>query len=308
MNTPVRYSQIPTVEDSLDMSCDYTEVGNVIPSESQTTHLNNNNVITMDKISELLDQKLNTTLQAHMNNLRLTLREDIKTLVRAEMDAAIQNLKDEFSSTTDFICAEQENLKKEVDIKTKLISSLETENSRLRNDVQKINNRICMLEKSSRNHNVEIQAVPESRNENVMDLFKRLCEIINVPLDPIQIHACRRVAKLNPSSARPRNILVTLSSPYIRDTILSAVHRYNKSHPKETLNSSLIGVTGESRKIYVTEHLSPECKMIHASARKVSKEKQYRYVWVKYGNVYMRKNESSSAILIKNEECLKNLK
>lgn len=163
------------------------------------------------------------------------------------------------------------------------------------------------MEKISRNHNLELQAVPESKSENVLYLFNKLCDIVNMPIDPLHIQACRRIAKYNSSSNRPRSILVTLSSSSLRDKVISAVHRYNKKHPTETLNSRLFDFPGETRKVYVTEHLSPEQKLLHAAARKFCKDKNYAYVWVNYGNIYVRKNDSAAAILMKTEDSLKNL-
>lgn len=311
LNTPVRQSLVAATEGSHDMSCEYSDMDSTLPSHSQQPQAvktaDKDNVITMKKISDLFDTKLNSLLKVHMDGFRSALKEDVKALVRAELDVAFQSLKDDFSTTTDFICEEQKTLKVALDNKTKLISNLETENAQLRNQMQKINARLASMEKISRSHNLELQAVPEAKNENVVALFNKLCEIVNVPLDPLHVHACRRIAKLNPSSNRPRTILVTLSSSLLRDKIISAVHRYNKKHPKETLDSSLFGFTGETRKIYVAENLSPEQKQLHAAARKVSKDKNYNYVWVKFGNIYMRKNDSTAAILIKNEDTLKNL-
>ncbi|XP_052753355.1 uncharacterized protein LOC128201195 [Galleria mellonella] len=160
------------------------------------------------------------------------------------------------------------------------------------------------MEKISRSCNLEIQAVPENLNENLISLLKKLCETIKVPLEDIQIQACRRVAKMNRSSKRPRNILVTVSSPRLRDTILSSYMRYNKAHAKEPLNSSHLDLQGESCRIYMAEHFSPECKILHLKTRQTASEKNYKYVWVKYGRIYVRKDDHSGAILIKNEDNL----
>ncbi|CAG9790308.1 unnamed protein product [Diatraea saccharalis] len=83
---------------------------------------------------------------------------------------------------------------------------------------------------------------------------------------------------------------------------------HNKAHSGRGLMSSDLGVnSGEPCKIYVTEHLSPEQKSLHAETRRVAKELKYKYVWVKFGQIYVRRNDSSSAVLIKNEDSLKKL-
>lgn len=45
-------------------------------------------------------------------------------------------------------------------------------------------------------------------------------------------------------------------------------------------------------------------KNVHAAARAKAKDLNYKFVWVKGGNVYMRKTESSEYKLIKSVESL----
>ncbi|KAL4718780.1 hypothetical protein ACJJTC_014218 [Scirpophaga incertulas] len=49
--------------------------------------------------------------------------------------------------------------------------------------------------------------------------------------------------------------------------------------------------SGESHHIYVAEHLDPETKQLFAAARKFKRDKNYAYCWVKYGKIYLRKND-----------------
>ncbi|CAG9138790.1 unnamed protein product [Plutella xylostella] len=166
--------------------------------------------------------------------------------------------------------------------------------------------RLAILEKISRDSNVEIQEVPESKSENLLAILQSLCKVIDTPLVETDVRAYRRVAKINPASNRPRNIVVTLASPRHRDTLISAVLRYNKLHANDKLNSTSIGIAGEARRIYVSEHLSADTKQLHAAARKTAKELNYKYVWVRFGRIYLRKDHSD-AILVKNIETLAKL-
>ncbi|CAG5056802.1 unnamed protein product [Parnassius apollo] len=80
----------------------------------------------------------------------------------------------------------------------------------------------------------------------------KLCEVINCPIAESDIKSIRRVAKMNPSSDRPRNIIATLHSEHNRDTIISAVRRFNKANKLCPLNSSHMGLAGEKYNIYTT--------------------------------------------------------
>lgn len=163
----------------------------------------------------------------------------------------------------------------------------------------KLETRLSQTEKVTRSCNLEIQCIPERRNENLAILFKKLCEHIKLPISDSDIRSCRRIARLNPSSDRPRSVLITLPSERHRNHIISGVERYNNSNPKDLLNSAHIGVTGDKRLIFVGEHLSKQCKDLHSAARRLAKEKGFKYTWVKYGRVYIRKDDTSPAIYIK---------
>jgi hypothetical protein len=288
-NTPVRQGgNILHSGSTLDMSCDLSDNSTITPlpsSAAMASHcvLNANGEVTMDKISALLDEKLHTSLLTFMESFRKALWGDVKEMVRTEMDAMVQTIKDDFTATTDFISAEQSTLRTDIDRCNATINCLQTENSQLQAQIVKLNSRLAGIEKMSRNCNIEIQAVPEHRNENVSALLKRLCEIVKVPLEDGHINSCRRVAKQNKASNRPRNIVVTFTTPRIRDLVLSASYKYIKAHNNRGLTSSDLGIAGDVCRVYVAEHLSPEQKTLHAAARKAAKDLQYKYVWVKYG-------------------------
>lgn len=271
--------------------------------------------LSLDNIRKLFEQSLDRKLEpssSTMVSLRAALREDIKSdlkaLVAIEVKSAVEELKVDFTSTTDFICAEQKDMQKELKQKDTVIKTMETEQLRMKHEIDKLNSRISTMEKISRSNNLELQAIPENRDENVKSLFKRLCECLNVTVPESEIKACRRVAKMKADSDRPRNILVTLSTSDLRDKVISAAVRFNKSHPdeKEKLNVSHLGFqkTGRNDRIYLSEHLSPDQKQLHASARKFAKENNYKYVWVRYGQINLRKDDTSKVFHVKNEESL----
>ncbi|KAL0871636.1 hypothetical protein ABMA27_004162 [Loxostege sticticalis] len=286
-NTPVRRDHFPPQsEDSLNMSCDQPEpcTSHYLspPSVLQMSSANAaaiTNEVTMDKISALFDEKLSASLSVFMDSFRKVLKDDVREMVKSELGAALKVVTDDLSATTDFICAEQT-----------------------------LNARMTGIDRISRNCNIELQAIPERKNENLLIILKKLCEVVKAPVEDGHISACRRVAKLNNASNRPRNIVVTFSTPRIRDLVLSAAHRYNKSHPGQGLRSSDLDIPGEPRRFFVTEHLSPEQKYLHSATRKAAKECSFKYVWVKYGQIYVRKDDSSGAIIIHNLDSLQKLR
>lgn len=260
--------------------------------------------VTLENISALLDAKLNSS----MNSLRAALKKDVMVMISTEISTAVQGLKEDFTVTTDYIMAGQSDFEIKLQEKDKIIRTLEIEQSAMRADLNNLNKRFDTMEKISRDHNLELQEIPESRNENVLTIFKNICHALDTPILDTEIRACRRVAKLNAASSRPRNIIVNLTSPRLRDNILSAVHRFNKQNPNGTINTSHAGLSGECRKIYIREHLSFDCKQLYTAARKFAKENNYKFVWTKYGQIYMRKDENANAIRVKDSMFLNNFK
>lgn len=107
------------------------------------------------------------------------------------------------------------------------------------------------------------------------------------------IHHVTRVAKGDPISSRPKSIVVQFNSPRIRDTFLAASIQYNKTNPEDKLNSHVLGISGKKESIFIAEHLSPTNKMLHAEARNKGKNKNYKFVWVQNGKIFVRKSEGS---------------
>lgn len=260
-------------------------------------------VISYDDFEKLLDSKLRNMAASITQNIA----QNIKTTIKNEINQAIEILKSEFTQTTDFLAAEQIDLKGEIKITSEKMHALETENSKMSLELMQLKSRLRSLEKASRNCNIEIQSAPENKQENLLQLMNNLCEQLACTLSDNDICSIRRVAKLNTATDRPRNILVTLSSQRHRDNLITAFKEYKKAHRTDPLNSIHLGIPGDQRNIYVVEHLPIETKELHAAARKVAKERSYKYVWVKYGRVYVRKQDDSTPIHILDHSCLKKL-
>ncbi|CAH2102508.1 unnamed protein product [Euphydryas editha] len=90
-----------------------------------------------------------------------------------------------------------------------------------------------------------------------------------------------RVRKLDSENKNPRAVIVKLRSVLLRDTILISGMKFNRLHPKENLSTQHLGYGHSVRPIFMSEHLSPLNKKIHAAPRKAAREKCYLYLWVR---------------------------
>lgn len=270
-------------------------------------------------------RKVQNVMTSSQNNDFVT-RSDIQIIIREEMRAVMREFSNEingnlnmrlrelndqmteFKDSLGFLSEQFDTLKTHIDDQGSKIKQLETENKSLRSDVQSLSNRVRQMDQLSRSANLEVQCVSEHRSENVVTIIKQLCNVVKYPIGDGDIAYCSRIAKTNPSSARPRSILVRFSNPRTRDSILAASIQYNKDHKNEKLNSSLLGLDDKKTPIYVVENLTVENKSLHAAARLRAKQLNYKYVWVRGGRVYVRKSDTSEAVFVRDMDVVHHLK
>lgn len=206
------------------------------------------------------------------------------------------------------------------------VASLKNENDSLRTDLNKLHTDVNNMEQASRMCNLELQNLPESKNENLVHVVGALGTLIGCPVPQECIKAVHRVQH-NVSSARPKNIIIQLTTRRIRDSILAAVRKrrtitidqltsavYGPGVPTNAATGSLAGPTdpsysnaaaattpdkGKSREIFINEHLTLNKKILYKEARTVAKDKKYKYVWLQNATILVRRADGTKAIAIR---------
>lgn len=236
--------------------------------------------------------------------IKLEIPNLLKTVIKNEL-APLKNSFNELCKSVDFLSNKYDELCESVGTVTAENSQLKKTNIDLQLSVTQLSSRIDDLEQHLRENNLEIHGVPENRSENILTVVKQCASAIGHKIDDTDIVNYTRVAKQNKESKRPRAIIIKFRSVRCRDEFYSAVHRFNKSNPKEKLNTAHLGFGTANTPVYVSEHLSPTNKSLHAAARIAAKEKGYKFVWVRGGRIYVRKTPDSQYILIRNRDSLK---
>ncbi|XP_046966955.1 uncharacterized protein LOC124534966 [Vanessa cardui] len=288
-NTPIRTS-LTTSEDHDNQTCNVT------------LRIKDNERKVIEKITSDLP----------LHEVRYIVREEMKSL----LGVFKKSILDEFTTKTNEVLAsinfledQYENIKKDLSARNEVIKTLQLENKTLHSKVNDLQTRLTLVENQSRASNLEIQCIPEHRSENITSTVKQLAANVKYNLSDTDIQSCSRIMKINKESPRPRSVLVKFSSPRVRDNFLAATIAFNKQAKckEDKLNTSHLGIGGNKQPIYVTEHLPPATKALHAEARIKAKELKYEFVWIKNGRVFMRKSKSSDYKIIKSSESLLNL-
>ncbi|CAG9136586.1 unnamed protein product [Plutella xylostella] len=253
-----------------------------------------------ESLEKLIDEKI--------NSLQSFIIKTMHTTILGEFKKTIETMSTEFTQATDFLAAELKDVLIKLKTATKTIENLKNENSVLSIKVADLTNRVASVEQHARECNVEIDCVPENRNENIVEVVKKIAHTVSYDLANDDIRSCFRISKMNKQSDRPRSIIAKLPSSRCRDELLAAVKVFNKSAPhSDKLSTSHLGIQGDKRFIFVSEHLSPVNKSLHAATRRIVKERGLKHCWVRNGQILVRKTDFSPIIIIKNLEMLNNL-
>lgn len=252
----------------------------------------------------------NSTLQVPSPSL---ISREVKEIITNSLSVEFKKIREELSvlqsikDSIDYFSNLYDSVKQELEEAKSEILNLKKENRELRDIINSHSGVVNSLEKEARASNIELHCIPEFRNENLVNTIEQISKVISVPLVEGSITKCTRVAKQNKSSARPRTVIVKFSTPLIRDRFLAGVINYNKKNADDKLNTSHLGISGEKAPVFVSEHLTSASKDIYAAARLFAKEKQYRYVWSRNGNIFLRKSTASDVIFVKSKDFLKTL-
>ncbi|KAL4718093.1 hypothetical protein ACJJTC_015311 [Scirpophaga incertulas] len=245
-------------------------------------------------------QEYSTNISTKIDSLTSSIRSDLKT-VKEEMS--------DMKGSMEFMNSKFESLLKEHAETKEAMTELQRENTALHSTVKDLNARVNALEQSARSNNVEIQCVPERKNENLVQMITQLSSVIKYNIKHEQILNCTRIAKIKPNSPRPKSIVVQFISKKIRDEFLAASITFNRNKSiQDKLNSSHLGLNGEKSPIFIVDHLSPLNKTLHAAARAVGREKGFKHVWVRNGRIFMRRTDDSDYIFVRDMDSLNSIK
>lgn len=256
-------------------------------------------LLTREDVSDIVQEIIQSQFNDMLSKLNSTLNEALNTKLKP-----IQNEISEMIKSMEHMNEQFEEVLKEHKNTQEALETLKIENMNLKTTVSDLNIRLNQLEQHSRAKNIELQCVPEKKHENLINIVTEIGKVIKCDINEKNIINCTRVAKIQRDTNRPRSIIVELSNSRLRDEMLAGIIKYNKTNPNNRLNSSLIGIPGVKSMIYAAEHLSPANKSLHAATRIKAKQMQYKFIWVRNGRIYVRKNDESAFIWIKDTSFL----
>ena len=246
-----------------------------------------------------------------------TLLDKMKTMIKEEISDEkdrllkivenIQKIKSDIGKTVDFmsekfevIIHESKELKSKVTMLVKENKILNDQLNDMKEETTSLSSQVDFLERNLKGKNLEIVGVPFVKNENVGDLALKVLTNIDPQLNKEDIESARRLMKKDKNN-------VTIYGPILARFKNIGKRNYIFRNKKNLAEARPNLVNGSVKKIFINENLTPKNKKIFYHANCFKKQNNWRFVWTANGMVFLRKTESSDAVLVKNLVDLENI-
>lgn len=215
--------------------------------------------------------------------------EDVRT-IKDEM----QDLKSSF----EFMGTRLDNFSvklTEVENKVSMLEDVQEIIGNLEKDVLSLKAQLSVSDQRSRLNNVEIKGVPLKKDENLFSIIDAISKKINYTVPKAQINYLYRVPL---HGSKDKALVVSFTNRYTKEEFMAA------ARASKGLAAPDIGFRDSVRRIYINDHLNAEYKTLLNKAKLLAKEKGYNYIWVKFGKIHVRKNDTSPVFTVSQESDL----
>lgn len=196
----------------------------------------------------------------------------------------------------------------DIKLRDETIAKLNTENERLRKQIEQQANEVEQLEAYNRQDNLIIHGIPlqfaEVAQNNMAtptaaasgvtensttteQSFLQLCHDLELDVGPRDISACHRLKK-KPDGAPPP-IIVRFVSRKVRAAVLGARNKLRVRNSDPSRPS----------RVYINEHLTVVASNIFAAARSLVNHKQIKQAWSFSGRIYIRTLDDNVKLITK---------
>lgn len=242
-----------------------------------------------DDLEEFREDMINT-----IKSMLLTQEMELKKISPTLLE--IKQTNSSIESSVIALTAQNEEFKRKIE-------QMESQAKKDQEYICLLEEKIEDLQRNGRKSNIEIKNVPRQAREtkeDLIDMVLCLTKNINNEIAKPDIRDIYRI-KGKRSSSGNTPIIVEFSSTILKTDVLKMCKAYNTKH-KTKLCAKHLGLRrDEDNPIFVSEQLTAKGSRLHFLARDLAKSKQYKYCWTAYGKVYVKKQDESPTLVIKNE-------
>lgn len=206
------------------------------------------------------------------------------------------------------MCNQLGELKKTIDDYKMIVDNLIEENTELKNQNEILTSKIENIEyimdedkQKQLQNNLVITGISEVENENLKQIVMEIGKVLEVNIQEEDIQHVERKFTTSKNSGFPKSIIIQFKKENLKNEILTQ----NKT---KRINTRSLNNTCEKRNIYIQQQLTKRRQYLYKLARDLKRENLIKYAWVKDGEIYIRKTDSSKIIRIKQKYQIDNFK
>ncbi|CAH0406817.1 unnamed protein product [Chilo suppressalis] len=224
--------------------------------------------------------------------------KELKKISSTQLE--IKETNNNIETSLNFVTQQNEELKKKIE-------KLEQQSTKDREYINILEDKIEDLQRAHRKTNLEIKNMPKLPNENLVNMVKELGKTIKCDVNENDIKDIYRVPSKKSDKSENTPIIVELSSKMLKTEILRMTKVFNRTY-KEKLRAKHLGATkSEETAVFISEQLTAKGARLFFLARDAARTQSYKYCWTSYGRVYLRKEDNSPIIILKDESQIHNL-
>lgn len=222
-----------------------------------------------------------------------------------KMDLVLGKL-DSLTKSVDFLAKKYEELKDNVkgtienqEKVNKAVCKVQKENKELKKEMANIKMKVEILERTALEQTLNLYPLLETNGENLRDILGKIGDAVGFKnLNKNVVMVYRRPQK---KSGKPGDILIKCDSVYNRNLLLEKIKAKKLAHKD-------IGLICSLDRIYGNEELTWEAKNVYYSAVKSRREKGWKYLWVKAGRTYVKKEDGGATFRLDNMDELEKIR
>lgn len=225
------------------------------------------------------------TLEDIMNKL-LEIEKNANKM-EGSINTSYESLHEKIEDNTIAVKKQTEELDKCINV----INDLLSENKMLKGKINDLENRLEEQEQYSRRNTIEVYGIPHEKNEDIVQVVKEVGKALDFEITTSMIDACHRMGGRPGPSNTTAGIIVKFVSRLDKEELL------RRRRVKRNLSTRHMNLRVD-QPVYINESLTPARRKLMAEARQVKREKNIRFLWVRNGKLFMRKEESAPVIHI----------
>lgn len=132
----------------------------------------------------------------------------------------------------------------------------------------------------------------------MLSVVKEVGKALDMDISDSMVDACHRLGKREDGSAP--GIIVKFVRRMDKEEMM------RKRRVKRTLSTRHLG-RADDRPIYINESLTPARRRLLSLARTAQKEKHYKFLWIRNGKIFLRKDENSGVCVVSSDEDISKL-